>query len=98
MVIHQSAIDSILVDEPGFQVAGSELDVYYQDFMSKYGQNFRTFKHGVFHGVLYALLFATPIIGILALFERKSFKYVAIHAGYWIITLGLMGGLICQFA
>lgn len=98
MVIHQSAIDSILLNEPGFGEAGSAMDVYYQDFMAKYGQNFRTFKHGVFHGVIFGLLFATPIIGIVALFERKGFKYVAIHAGYWVITIALMGGLICQFA
>ncbi|HRN41812.1 MAG TPA: DUF1761 family protein [Vicingus sp.] len=32
------------------------------------------------------------------MFERKGFKYIAINSGYWIITLGLMGGVICQFA
>ena len=98
VVVHQSAIDSIFLNEPGFGEAGSTLDVYYQDFMAKYGRNFRTFKHGAFHGALIALMFAMPVIGINALFERKSFKYVAIHAGYWVISLALMGGLVCQFA
>ncbi len=97
VVVHQSAIDSILLNEPGFGEAGSTLDVYYQDFMAKYGRNFRTFKHGAFHGVLFALMFAMPVIGINALFERKGFKYVAIHVGYWAISLALMGGLVCQF-
>jgi hypothetical protein len=38
-----------------------------------------------------------PTLGILSLFERKSFKYVAIHVGYYLITLGLMGGLVCAY-
>jgi hypothetical protein len=39
-----------------------------------------------------------PILSINAMFERKGFKYIAINAGYWIITLGLMGGIICGFS
>ena len=38
------------------------------------------------------------VIGINALFERKGFKYIAINAGYWILCLGLMGGVLCAFA
>jgi hypothetical protein len=38
-----------------------------------------------------------PLIGINSLFERKSFKYIFIHTGYWIISLALMGGVLCQF-
>ena len=44
---------------------------------------------------LAALFVALPIIGINALFERKSAKYVALHLGYWAISLALMGGVIC---
>ncbi len=97
VVIHQSAFFSILVGEPGLGEEGSELMAYVNDFMAKYGDNYRTFKHGAFHGVFTGLLFATPLIGINAMFERRSFKYVAIHAGYWIITIALMGGVICQW-
>jgi hypothetical protein len=67
-------------------------------FLDKYGNNFRTFKHGAFHGILSALFFATPVLGINALFERKSFKYIFVHAGYWMLTLALMGGVICAYA
>lgn len=35
---------------------------------------------------------------INALFERRGFKYIAIHTGYWLITLAIIGGLMCQFA
>jgi hypothetical protein len=98
VVIHQAHLGSILVDEPGFTEVGSDVNTMYSDFMAKYGTNFRTFKHGVFHGILTSLFIALPAIGTSALFERKSFKYVAIHVGYWIVTMGLMGGIICQFA
>lgn len=67
----------------------------YQAFMNDYGNAFRTFKHGVFHGVLVGLFFALPILGTNALFERKSAKYIFINVGYWVVTLGIMGGIIC---
>lgn len=67
-------------------------------FMTDYGMAFRTFKHGALHGFISGLFFALPIVAINSLFERKSWKYILIHAGYWIITLTLMGGIICGFA
>ena len=94
LVVHQNHIYSILANEPGFGNKDSEVGIFIADFMNKYGENFRTFKHGAFHGVLSGLLLALPIIGIIALFERRSFRYIAIHTGYWIITFTLMGGLI----
>lgn len=67
-------------------------------FMADYGTAYRTFKHGALHGFMSGLFFALPIIGINGLFERKSWKYILIHAGFWIVTLALMGGIICGFA
>lgn len=69
----------------------------YSDFMTDYGNNFRTFKHGVLHGVIAGIFFALPVIGTSALFERKSAKYIFINSGYWIVTLGIMGGIICAW-
>jgi hypothetical protein len=69
----------------------------FTDVMTAYGSEFRTFKHGVLHGAIAAIGFAMPIIGINALFERRGFKYIAIHTGYWILTLMIMGGILCQF-
>lgn len=92
IVIHQNGVVSALMNNK------SPEDVaYLANFMEKYGKNFRTFKHGAFHGVLYALFFALPVLGINALFERKSFKYIFIHLGYWLITLAIMGGIVCQW-
>ncbi len=98
MVIHQFGVYSVLADQPGINDATSEMGLYYADFMSKYGNTFHTFKHGVFHGVLAGIFFALPVLGINSLFDRKSFKYIAINAGFWIVTLALMGGIICQFS
>ncbi|MEN3323789.1 DUF1761 domain-containing protein [Mariniflexile soesokkakense] len=66
----------------------------YEAFMLDYSESFRTFRHGLFHGVLTGVFIALPILGTNALFERKSAKYILINAGYWIVTLGLMGGII----
>lgn len=98
MVIHQFSVFSILANEPGIMDPNSELGSWLTGFMAKYGNNFRTFKHGAFHGVIAGLFFAMPVIAINALFERRGFKYIAITSGYFIVSLALMGGVICQFA
>ena len=53
-----------------------------------------TFGHGAFHGVFMTILIVLPIIGTKALFEQRSFKYVLINVGYWMVTLALMGGIL----
>lgn len=95
MVIHQFSLFSILANEPDVNVAGSPINTFIVDFMAKYGNNFRTFKHGALHGTMSGILFALPVIAINAMFESKGFKYIAINAGYWIISLAVMGGIIC---
>jgi hypothetical protein len=98
IVIHQNGVMSLMVSDPDFAVPGSDLHNYYTEFMEQFGNKHRTFGHGAFHGVLSSIFFALPIIGINGLFERRGFKYIAIHTGYWMLTLALMGGVICQLA
>ena len=98
LTIHQFGFQSILIDEPGFGKEGSELYTYFHDFMNKYGNNFRTFKHGAFHGFISSFFIVFPIIATNSLFERKGWKYTWVNTGYWVITITLMGGLVCQFA
>jgi hypothetical protein len=64
-------------------------------FMSDYGTAFRTAKHGALHGFMTGLLFAFPMLAINGLFERKSWKYILIHAGYWTVSLTIIGALVC---
>ena len=67
----------------------------FEAFMAEYGNAFRTFKHGALHGTIFGVAGALPIIGTIALFERKSGKYIFVNAGYWIVTLAVMGALLC---
>lgn len=67
----------------------------YEAFMADYGDAFRTFKHGALHGFMSGLFLALPIIAIGSLFEQRSWKYIAISAGYWTVVMTLMGGIVC---
>ena len=97
-VVHQTGFNSLMASEPGYGEAGSGIQNCVDEFMSKFGDKHRSFGHGAFHGAFLGILFATPVIVVISLFERRSFKYIAVHAGYWILTLGIMGGLLCAFA
>lgn len=92
VTIHQSHLYSLLADLPK-----PEQESISADLMAKYGSAFRTFKHGAFHGTLTAIFMALPILGISAMAERKRGKVVLAHLGYWIITLALVGGVVCGF-
>ena len=94
MVIHQGGVFQMMM--PDAAVPGSEAQQMFNDLMAKYGGYHRSFKHGFIHGGFTAVFFVLPFIGINALFERRSWKYIWIHLGYWFITLGLMGGLLCK--
>lgn len=93
MVVHQAAIQSIMFGE-----APEVAEQVVKEFMEKYGDNHRSFGHGALHGGLVGFLFAMPILAINSMFERRSFKYIAIHTGYWVVSFILMGGILCAFA
>ena len=67
----------------------------YLAFMADYGDAFRTFKHGALHGFMSGIFLALPIIAMNGLFERKTWQYSAVHAGYWIVMMTIMGAIIC---
>lgn len=94
LTIHQSGAVGMVGGPPLIASAKPS----FQAFMADYGNAYRTFKHGALHGFISGLFFAFPVIGINGLFERKSWKYIFIHAGYWLVTLTLMGGIVCAFA
>lgn len=97
IVIHQVHITGFLTQQPDGMNPESEAAKILARINELYHDSYRTFKHGVFHGMLSGFFFSMPLLTINALFERKGFKYIAINVGYWIITLGLMGGIICAF-
>lgn len=100
MVIHQMGLTSLLANDPENMKAissGGIVDVTLNGRAMNVMNNFRTFKHGAFHGILYGIFLILPIVAIGAMFENRSWKYSLITAGYWIVNLALMGGIICAW-
>lgn len=69
----------------------------YDAFIADYGNAFRTFKHGALHGFMTGLFLILPVLGITALYERRSFKYTLVTGGYWVVCGMVMGGIICAW-
>ena len=90
VVIHQFGALGMVGGDPSKALPS------YNAFMADYGTAFRTFKHGALHGFMTGLFMILPTIGVNALYERRSFKYVMISGGYWIISFMVMGGIICM--
>ena len=97
IVIHQFGVFQMLNGVKDLEDVNSALSNTIADLMTKYGNNFRTFKHGALHGTLTALFTILPAIAMNAYYERKSWKYVAVNVGFLAICLALMGGIICQW-
>ena len=96
LTIHQFGFQSLIMEKDGtFSPEGIEL---FNQAMKLFGDNYRTFGHGALHGTMAGLFVALPVIATNSMFERKSWKYTWINTGYWVITMALMGGIVCQFA
>lgn len=98
VTIHQMGLYAMFQGNADAMNPATELGKTIAGLMEQYGTNFRSFKHGALHGSIMAIFFALPILGINALLERRGGKYILIHAGYWIITVALIGGVICGWA
>ena len=98
LVVHQTDYYSLFASDPGFMEEGSDVMNNIAAFMETNGNRFRTFKHGALHGSMVGVFIALPILVTNGLFEAKSWKYGLINAFYWIITLAIMGGILCQWA
>lgn len=91
MVIHQFGAMGMIGGDP------SKIDPSstYFAFMKQYENAFRTYQHGALHGCMVGVLFVMPITAINSLFEQKSWKYMLVTGGFWVVTLTLMGAIIC---
>ena len=95
LVIHQFHITSAFFDyaEQLKDITTPEGSLFKQ-VMDLVGMGHRTFGHGALHGTIAGLFIALPLTAINALFEMKSFKYIFINAGYWVVSMALMGGVL----
>ena len=89
--IHQWGAYSMVQGDP------THIKPSFDAFMADYGTEFRTFKHGAFHGFLTGLFLALPMIATNSLYERKSWKYTLISGGYWTVCFMIMGGIVCAW-
>lgn len=89
MVVHQFGALQMIGGDPTTALPS------YQSFMNDYGTTHRSFGHGALHGGMSGIFFVLPLLGINALFERKSWKYILVNTGYWTVTLAIMGSILC---
>ena len=88
---------TLVIHELGAMQAagGNDADPALIEFLKVHGGKFRSFKHGALHGTFLGLFLALPIFGTTFLFEQRSWEYIFIHAGYWIVCFALMGAIYC---
>lgn len=87
MVVHQVGATQLAYSNPDAES--------FKTFMAEFGNMHRSYGHGALHGAIGAVFFVLPVLGINALFERKGWKYILINVGYWVVTLTIMGAIIC---
>ncbi len=97
LVIHQNSIPGLFVVNGANPTPDSEEGKFLTMFTEKYGMLHRTFSHGAVHGIIFSILLALPLIGINAMFEKRGWRYIFIHFGYWLFCLAFMGGIICAW-
>lgn len=97
VTIHQFGLGGLLQPEKGYTDPEGAIAAL-TDAAKLFEHKFRTFRHGVIHGTITGVFFILPIIAIDAMFGRKNWKYILINGGYWIVSLAVMGGIICQFS
>lgn len=97
LVTHQTDLYSMFVDIEGYGEEGSAISNLITEALALSGDRYLTFGHGALHGTLIGVFVVFPIMATNNLFERRPFKLTIINAIYWIITLALMGGVLCQW-
>ena len=97
MMLHQSGLHQLLGTEPVF-ITDPTLRAAYDVAAIANSHSLHSFGHGALYGTVLGLFLAVPIVGIPSLFDGRDWKYIGIKASYWVVSLALMGGLMCQFA
>ncbi len=60
-------------------------------------ENLSPFMHGFYHGAYYnGVMLAAPVTAINGIFNRMTLTHILISAGYWVVTLGVMGGILAM--
>jgi len=95
LVIHQMGFYELFFTD--IMLGNTESELIVKEFLAEYGHKHRHFGHGVFHGILNALVFALPFVSIGAILDKRGKKYIVHHFSYWLITSMIIGGCISEF-
>jgi hypothetical protein len=95
--IHQFAFGSLLMPARGFTDPEGFQEAIKTAALLSEGK-FHSWSHGMVHGIIFSIMFVLPLISIDAMFARKSWKYIMINWGYWLIAITIMAMIVCQFA
>ena len=94
ITIHQNGLVSMFQNDS----AGAEATLaFLNENIEGWQLKFRTFKHGALHGFIVGLFLVLPVFAVNSMFEQKSWSYIFINAGYWVVSITLMGGVVCAF-
>jgi Protein of unknown function (DUF1761) len=96
--LHATHVFSMFDGNPLIADPNSDLNKSILALITQAGDRYLTFKHGMVHGFISALMGILPAIGMTALFEGRSWRYSLIVFGFWAICAMIMGGIICGFA
>jgi hypothetical protein len=55
---------------------------------------FATFQHGIAHAVALTLFIVLPMFGTPALYEKRGWNWVLVHAGYWFARMAVAAGIL----
>lgn len=55
---------------------------------------YHTFQHGLVHGLILTITIVLPLVVTNGLFERKSWTYILVNAGYWCLTFCIGLGIL----
>lgn len=95
LIIHQLGFYELFFTD--IMKGSGEAQIIVDNFLAKYGDKYRTFKHGLFHGIINTFIVALPFIGIITILESKPISYLFNYMGYWLATSMIVGGLISAF-
>ena len=101
IVIHQVYVESCLFnvmqngDEAAKLAGQAIIDQFTGDGV--YANEHRSFGHGMLHGVIASILIILPVFATNGMYEKRPWKLTWINVGYWTLTIGIMGGIICAW-
>lgn len=97
LVTHQTDLHSMFNGIEGYGEEGSAISKLMTEAFEITGDRYISFGHGVVHGSMLGIFLVFPVMAINNMFERRPFRVTVINTIYWIITLALMGGVLCKF-